>query len=241
MVAMFNGVTLFARLRRELPEQRIKIESFLVLLGVSLVLYAIELFYFAWQKQLIAQGGRVHYPETALDAYIPFVPELIWPYWGYFGLIAFSVWLPKNRHELARQVGGLAFVHMIGFACYFMYPSAMHRAVDLCDSISCNMVGAIYLLDPGFGVFPSLHVAVSLYMALASFAFAHPARWFVALFALSIVAATVLVKQHYVIDVPAGAIVGLLGWRVSWSFIDWAGERLKQNRISVFGLDTSAD
>jgi membrane-associated phospholipid phosphatase len=209
------------RVLREFQEKRIVVESFVVFLGVLGVLLPFEFAFFTWQKAYVASGGVLNYPETFLDAYIPFVPEFIWPYWLYFVLLASSVWLPKNRHELARQAGGMLLIHFAGFIAYFMYPSAMQR-IELggCDTLSCTATGAMYLLDPGYGVFPSLHVALSVYMVGAFFAFRHPARWFIALFGLSICMSTVLVKQHYLIDIPAGFLLGFFGRTWAWNLID---------------------
>ncbi len=207
------------------------VESFLVFLGVAGILVPIEFSYFALQDYLIAAGVPVNHPETWLDAHIPFIPEFIWPYWAYFGFLGVSVWLPRNRHDLARLAGGLLFVHFLGFASYLLYPTAMQRIDIACESLSCGMVGAMYLLDPGYGLFPSLHAACSVYVIMCAFAYRSGIRWFVAVFGMSIVFATVLVKQHYIVDVPAGIVLGIAGGRAAWAIVDRYYERFARRPL----------
>lgn len=213
------------RFRQALSAQRLLIESFFIFLGIAGVLSAIEFAYFALQKRMIAAGVTIHYPETWLDAHIPFVPEFVWPYWAYFAYLGVAVWLPKTRHDLARLAGGLVGVHLLGFASYLLYPSAMHRIDIACATLSCDMVGAMYLLDPGFGVFPSLHAACSVYIMLCVATYGSRYRWPIYLFGAAIVAATVLIKQHYIVDVPAGIALGYFGGLLSWAAVDRLVER----------------
>lgn len=201
------------------------VESFFVFLGVAGLLTATEFTYFAWMNRLIAAGAPVNHPATWLDAHIPFVPEFAWPYWAYFGFLGTAVWLSKTRRDLARLAGGLVGVHLLGFASYLLYPSAMQRIEIPCSSLSCDMVGAMYMLDPGYGVFPSLHAACSVYIMLAVYRYGSRYSWALYAFGASIVAATVLVKQHYIIDVPAGIALGYLGGLLSWAVVDRIIER----------------
>lgn len=221
------------RWKREWREQQMLLRAFYVFLGVLVLLLGIEFSFFAWLDWHMANGGVVHTPHTPWDLLIPFVPELVWPYWGYFLLLAFSVWLPKTNQELARQAGGMVAVHFMGYAGYLLYPSRMIRPPITCDSLSCDAVGAIYMIDPGYGVFPSLHTALSVYMTLAVWSFRHPSRYFVTLFSISIIMATVLVKQHYLVDLPAGAVLGAVGWWLSWKAIDKLYEIFSEDRGNI--------
>ena len=223
------------RFRREWREQQMLVTSFLVFLCACAFLLAAEFSYFAWQNWYIRNGGVVHYPQSPYDLMIPFVPEFAWPYWGYFLLLAFSIWLPKTHAEMARHSGGAVIVHLLGYTSYLVYPSAISRMpMPLpCDGLSCNAVGALYQLDPGYGVFPSLHVALSVYMTLAVWAFRHPSRWFVTLLAIAITASTVLVKQHYLVDLPAGAVLGGVGWWASWKAIDKITDMVRDGRVRL--------
>lgn len=220
---------LFARFRQAVTEQRMLVEAFFVFLGVAGLLTAIEFTYFAVQYRMIAAGYPVYHPETWLDAYIPFVPEFVWPYWAYFGYLGVAVWLSRSRQVLARLAGGLVGVHLFGFASYLLYPTAMQRIQIPCDTLSCDMVGAMYMLDPGFGLFPSLHAACSVYIMLATYHhgrhYGAAKRWFIYAFGAAIIAATVLIKQHYIVDVPAGIALGYFGGLLSWALVDRLIER----------------
>jgi membrane-associated phospholipid phosphatase len=224
---------LVERWKREWREQHMLLTSFFVFLGVCVILLAAEFSYFAWQDWYIRNGGLVHSPQSPYDLMVPFVPEFAWPYWGYFLLLAFSVWLPKDHAGLARQAGGMVAVHFMGYASYLVYPSRMLRAPLHCEGLSCDAVGTLYQIDPGYGVFPSLHVALSVYMVMAVWSFRHPSRYFVTLLAVAICMATVLIKQHYLVDLPAGAVLGFGGWWLSWKAIDKAWEAYESGRFRL--------
>lgn len=204
------------------------LESFVVCLAVAGVLLPLEFGYFTLQQRLIAAGYPVYHPETWLDAHIPFVPGFIWPYWGYFAFLGLGgIWLAKTRLQLAKLAAGLVGIHLVGFASYLVYPTAMKRIAIECTSLSCDAVGAMYLLDPGYGLFPSLHTALSVYLIVCAFRFESRMRWFIAAFGVSIILATVLVKQHYFVDVPAGIVLGYFGGGPFWR----AAERLSEGRL----------
>ncbi len=222
-----------ARLKTEIRENRILVESFLVFLAIAGFLVAGEFTVFALQEAMGQRGVAFTYPRTFLDDYIPFVPELVWPYWAYFGFLGISVWLPRNRRELGRLATGLTLIHVAGYVFFILYPTAFERIDIACETLSCGMVGAMYMLDPGYAVFPSLHVAASVYVAICCFVFRHRYRWFILAFALSIIAATVLIKQHYVVDIPAGVFLGIAGTKLGWWLSDYVADRADRLPLST--------
>lgn len=215
------GMRLMERLRREREIARMQIETFVVFLGVLALLLPLEFLMFAVQDFRKALGHTFFSPETPWDKHIPFWPDWVWPYWLYFLLLGLCVWIPRNRRELASLVGGYMFNHLVGFGIFFTFPSAIERIEITCDSLSCNMVGALYLLDPGYGVFPSLHVAMSVYLTRVCFTVGHRLRWLVGVLGGAIILSTIFVKQHYLVDVPAGALLGYLGTHMGGKFALW--------------------
>jgi membrane-associated phospholipid phosphatase len=214
------------RLQREYRERPILVEGFVVFLAMAALVIAGELTVFALQARMAVNGVPFNSPVTWLDAYIPFSPVWAWPYWAYYGVLAAAIWLPRNRFELLRLAVGFTFVNFLAYAFFLGYPTVMERpSLEGCESISCGLVGGIYLLDPGYAIFPSLHVANSIYVAIWFFLFKHPARWPVMLVALAITASAVLIKQHYIIDLPAGVLLAFTGILVAWPTVDWLANR----------------
>lgn len=224
------------RIKQSFEDQQMLVEAFVLFLGVAAILVGGEFGMFAFQGRLAAAGVSFFAPEIFLDAYVPFTPEFAWAYWAYFPMLGLSVWFPKTRHELARQATGLITLHYIGYAIFLLYPSAMKRLPITCDTVSCDLVGATYLLDPGYGIFPSLHVAASVYMMQTAFYFRSRARWGVAALSLAIILATVFIKQHYLVDVPAGILVGYLGGKLGWKLADFVRDRL-QSTVKIDELE----
>ena len=212
---------MLARLKKEFRENTILVETFGVFIVIAFVLLAGEFTVFAVQQRMGIDQIPFHYPKTFLDNLVPFVPQFAWPYWSYYAFLGVSIWLPRNRSDLARLATGHLLIHLSGFVIFLLYPTAIIHPALHCHSLSCDMVGTLYMLDPGYGVFPSLHVAATTYVILTCFQFQFRWRWLVAIYGVSIMLATVFIKQHYVIDVPAGILFGLGLGRGSWYIADW--------------------
>jgi membrane-associated phospholipid phosphatase len=77
--------------------------------------------------------------------------------------------------------------------------------------------------------FPSSHVAGVLTAAFLAFRwFRRPAAWFWAVGALAVAASTVYTRNHFLVDVAAGALVALLlQAAVSWLAVGRAGNPLR--------------
>ena len=71
----------------------------------------------------------------------------------------------------------------------------------------------LYEVDHGFCIFPSLHVANVFFVSLVSTHFLSK-KWSVFLFFIAtlIAASTVLIKQHLLVDIPSGALLGFLAY-----------------------------
>lgn len=97
-------------------------------------------------------------------------------------------------------------------------PAVMPR-----DNIFCDLVAYTYSLDTNTNVFPSVHVVGVID---AWFAVWHTRglkkwtwRWSTAVYGLIVIASTLFIKQHAVIDVVAGFVVGFLGNYVVYGII----------------------
>lgn len=159
--------------------------------------------------------ASVHVLRTPLDAALPFVPLLAIPYLlflpfvlGTLLLFALREWARFRTLALAVIFAALAAdLAFIAFQTYVARPSVVG------NDLGARLVRAIYAGDQPYNGFPSLHVAFSMLCLIAY------ARWrrAYALAALplvaAIIAATVLIRQHYLADVAGGlALAGLAYW-----------------------------
>jgi membrane-associated phospholipid phosphatase len=89
----------------------------------------------------------------------------------------------------------------------------MERPVVTGSGTTFELVRLLYRLDAGWNVFPSLHVAHSVLVTLLYLQHDRRRSPLVAAGTALIALSTVLVKQHYIVDVPAGALLAWLCYR----------------------------
>jgi membrane-associated phospholipid phosphatase len=153
-------------------------------------------------------------------------------YFSYFFVLALHVlpilFLSKNGRLLTEFALGMLVVFCIGHTFYMLVPGygpyrAMPEAFDhpLSSGIWWNATSDLVARSGAHkDIFPSLHTAAPLFILLMSF---HRRRelpfkytWpVVAFFAANIIIATMFLRWHYVIDVIAGILLGLLAHLIS--------------------------
>ncbi|MEO8805127.1 MAG: phosphatase PAP2 family protein [Burkholderiaceae bacterium] len=168
-------------------------------------------------------------PLVALDQLVPFQPQLLPIYltlWFYVGiapglqltfaqLLAYGVW-----------VGALC---LTGLTLFYFWPTEIPQPMPHKDGF-----GGFWLLrgvDAAGNACPSMHVAVAMFSALwieRVLCLIHaplPLRLFNAAWFLAITYSTLAIKQHVVLDVLAGALLGIafalpsLHWRPGLSLL----------------------
>jgi membrane-associated phospholipid phosphatase len=185
-------------------------------------------------RALMAQGYHFFEPEIALDAKMPFVPQLVWPYYLYFPLMFSSlVALRARRVWLYQTAMAFTIAASIGALFYVLLPSRIVQPdLHACPTLSCRALQWMYDADDGYHVFPSMHVALSTLSASVFWRFMR--KYFLppATLAFLIVLATVLCKRHFIVDVPAGFLVTLiairLGDRIGAALCDKFAPRAQQ-------------
>lgn len=154
-------------------------------------------------------AGRMLHPRTALDAYIPFRPQFIYPYLAYYLWLLIPIPILRTRAQFYGAVYAFALTQMVALVIYVVFPSQMDRPLVLGDDLSARLVRLVYQVDLGYNVLPSLHVAHSVLVALLFYSL-DPKRFpLVAMGSTLICVSTVLVKQHFIIDIPAGVAVAV--------------------------------
>jgi membrane-associated phospholipid phosphatase len=115
-----------------------------------------------------------------------------------------------DEETFRRTALGFAVQFGVSFFIFWLVPSHILRPETGAGGASNGALRWLYALDPGFNVFPSLHVANVAYVAcligrLRGAATAAPV-WF--LWVL-IAGSTLLIKQHFLVDVAAGTFLGI--------------------------------
>ena len=155
-------------------------------------------------------GRTTHILEIPLDLAIPLQPGWALVYGSlYLFLIVLPILLIREEAQVRSTVRAYLAVWLTAYVCFFVYPTIAPRpAVVSGSGFLAASLNFLYSADTPFNCFPSLHVAHSVVSALACRRF-HRGVGRAALGAATLIAlSTLFTKQHYVLDVASGALLG---------------------------------
>ena len=147
----------------------------------------------------------------AWEASMPFVPAMIVPYMSIDLFFAGSLFLCRDRHALRLHAGRIALVITVATACFLVFPLRFGFERPEVDGLFGGLFALLESFDRPFNQAPSLHIALLVVLwPVFHRAVRGPANlalhvWFV-LIGMSVL----LTWQHHIIDVPTGALLGLL-------------------------------
>ena len=162
-------------------------------------------------------------PLTALDSLIPFEPPALFVYLSLWVYVGTAPGLQLTFAELVVYGLWVGALCLTGLACFYFWPTQVPPlAVDVSGFPGFATLQGV---DAAGNACPSMHVAVAMFTVIRLEDVLRQAGaplgmrlinriWFVAI-ALS----TLMVKQHVVLDVAAGALLGIafalpsLRWR----------------------------
>lgn len=179
-----------------------------------------------WNLSRFGSGIAPMMLWTALDRRLPTIPWFVWPYAFYYVLVMLPVFLARRPSQLVEMIAAYFLVSVVAWLVYVAFPVRMDYPELLCDGISCKVLEGLYRVDGGVNVMPSLHAAHSVLAAAIFFTYRSRLAWPVALAAMAVCVAAVLTRQHYILDVPPGILLGLVGWVV----VRWIGNAARRLR-----------
>ncbi len=154
-----------------------------------------------------ARGSVPHVPALALDRLLPVVPAWALVYGALYAfLILVPVFVVQQPEMIRRTLWAYITVWAVSYVVFWAYPTIAERPARVAgDGFAAWGLRFLYDADPPYNCFPSIHVAHSCVSALAV-ARVHRGLGIVAVSSAVLVAvATLLTKQHYIVDVIAGA------------------------------------
>jgi membrane-associated phospholipid phosphatase len=164
-------------------------------------------FYFWCQRNHLFPPRQLRSP---LDDRIPFQPRWVWIYsFLYYPVIVYiNLVVDSPRHFLYVAI---SFMLLLGFQMLFftLFPVATPLEWRTCNAgrgRSERFLAFVQRFDAPSNSFPSMHTSVATLTALHLLP--HVGVWAL-LFPLLIALSCLFTKQHYIVDLPAGA---LLGW-----------------------------
>lgn len=181
-----------------------------------------------------------HVVHVALDDYIPFCEYFVIPYLLWFPFIAWGIaYMALHNKTDYYKLCAFLFTGMTVFLIIStVYPNGHYlRPTYFAHHNACTMlIDWLYATDTPTNLFPSIHVYNSLGVCIAVL---HNERLrqnktvclLTVVLTVSIIMATVLIKQHSVFDVGCAFVLGgimyCLVYRRSWSSAASAEKRSK--------------
>jgi len=180
-----------------------------LLLSTILIIGAYQ-FYFWCQRNPMSRPRQF---SLGIDERIPYWPSWVWIYSClYYPIILYLNFVIASAREftyVATSYMLLLGLQMLFFVFVPVSTPPHWRAYNRQRTLSERFLALVQRFDAPTNSFPSMHVSVAMLTALhlvphlGALAFAFP---------LVIALSCLFTKQHYVIDLPAGAV---LGW---WTF-----------------------
>jgi membrane-associated phospholipid phosphatase len=172
-------------------------------------------FYFWCQRHPLFEPREFHLP---LDARIPYVPAWVWVYslLYYPAILCVNVVL-KSAEQFTRVAFSYFVLLALQAVFFLVFPvrTPPHwrasRARAGRAGYSERLLALVQRYDAPSNSFPSMHTSVAMLTALHLYGHVGPPAFaFPVLIGLS----CVFTKQHYLVDVPAGAALAWLAYRV---------------------------
>lgn len=175
----------------------------------AFIIVGVYQFYFWCQRNHVAEPREFRLP---IDDCIPYRPRWVWIYsFLYYPVIVAINWTVSSPRQYLYVA--LSYMLLLGFQMLFFLlvpvaTPAEWRARVIGRGRSEKFLAFVQSFDGRSNSFPSMHTSVATLTALHLYpAFGPLVIAFPVLIALS----CLFTKQHYVVDLPAGA---LLGWLV---------------------------
>lgn len=192
-------------------------------------------------EKLVPSGGFESY--LPIDDKIPFIdifviPYALWyPFLFYVGLkLLFS---DSEGFKKYMSFVGIAFFSIIIINSIFPNEQNLRVDITLYDSVFSKVVGLIYKADTNTNVCPSMHVVGALGALVATYyskSFGKLSRALFSALTLFIIASTVLIKQHSVLDIITAIPYTVLVWIIVYKLIFRnRGKKMKKIAIAGYG------
>ena len=154
-----------------------------------------------WLTSLRRAPWHLYFPA---ELRIPFVPQFIWVYLSMYVLFALPLFfIPAERMPpLGKQLIAGCIISAVVF---LILPAELGFVRQVPSAAPYQAIYArVFRIDRPYNLVPSLHVIFSTAIALACADFARPfVRTLILAWLVVIVASTVFVHQHHLVDLAA--------------------------------------
>jgi len=180
-----------------------------LVLSVILIVGTYQFYFFTQRFQL----ARVRSFNTRVDDLIPFQPAWVWIYsFLYYPAILYLNLIAQNQRHFVLMAFSFMVLLFMQMACFMLFPVSTPehwRKFDGEQGLSARFLKFVHKFDASTNCFPSMHVSVATLTALHAIQYLGPWSY---LFPLAIGVSCLFTKQHYLVDLPFGAVLGWLAY-----------------------------
>ena len=180
-------------------------------------------------NRLITANMAHHDLSLPVDDMIPFVKEFIIIY----VIVAYVQWIAgyyiigKQEKRLCIYIVTAEIIaKLITLICFLSLPCEIKRPDIVDTDFMSRFVKWVYDTDPPSNLFPSIHCLESLIIARTSLKLENVPKWYppvTIITSVLVCASTLLVKQHFFVDVIGAIVVVEIGLFVSGK-LPWTKE-----------------
>ena len=148
-------------------------------------------------------------PLTALDEAAPFIPAFVFAYVSIYYISVVPAFLFRSRWVLRRAIVAYTTMSVISFIIFLLFPVEMVLRPQLVEgeSFASWLLAMIYAVDHPYNCCPSLHVGLALMGAFTIDCVDKRFGRIAWAIAFLVCISTLVIKQHYIIDVIVGYVV----------------------------------
>ena len=199
----------------DLQQRTRSLAGFPLYVLLTLAAMAASQFLCYYLTRLFIPHMTLHILTGPLDARIPFSPPwvtvyfLSFPFW-----IGTALWILLESKTHAYRIGTAYVLAMLFSAVIFLiYPGTLERPEIIGGGFFNEWMRLLYQIDSPTNLCPSLHVLITYFCWRGTLNCEKIPVWykvFSFVFCIGVCCSVLLVKQHALIDVPGGIIVGEL-------------------------------
>jgi membrane-associated phospholipid phosphatase len=167
--------------------------------------------YFFVNRLQVEPNRRIDLGIT-LDHQIPYVPVFALVYFSTYVFVVQPFFIFSNVRQFYWMLISFASISVISSLIHATVPSKIERVEQVTvGGLSGWMLGLFQKTCKPYGNFPSMHVGLSVPVVAADFMVGGPVIGSIMLiWAVLIAISTLYTKQHYILDVLAGFMGGLV-------------------------------
>lgn len=147
------------------------------------------------------------------EIHMPFVKEMVVPYWSLDAFFCGAFFLCSSRAQLNLLTKRLIAVTLLSGVCYLLFPLKLGFERPVPEGWTAPWFRALYFNDLPYNLAPSLHISLrSLVWVCYGAILTGWLRRVVKVWFMLIGLSTLLVWQHHLVDVASGFV---MGWAIA--------------------------